>query len=164
MNTKNLSTLQVFQSFSHKCKNLFLQSCPIEFIRFLCEYIINLFKGNLQSIKRHHVEKFLSEVWLLSVQRTTKKQKRDILASERGLQLNKVITPPVINHLSWYGEVCPRSCFCKKFHYPFGYKADTSKVSTFTKSHVPSWFTQEGDKEKLIFQSSSRQKFYPLVD
>ena len=36
-NTQNLSTLQVFQPISHKSKNLFLQSCPKEFIRFLCE-------------------------------------------------------------------------------------------------------------------------------
>ena len=100
MNTQNLSTLQVFQSFSHKCKILFLQSCPKEFIRFLCECIINLLKGNLQSIKRHHVAKIQSEVRLLSLKRTTWKQRRDILASERGLQLIKVITPPVINHLS----------------------------------------------------------------
>ena len=112
MNTQNFSTLQVFQSFSHKCKSLFLQSCPKEFIRFLCECIINLLKGNLQSMKRHHVVKFQSEVRLLSLKRTTWKQRRDILASERGLQLIKVITPPVIDHLSWYGPVCLRSCFC----------------------------------------------------
>ena len=59
--TKFLS-LQVFQSFSHKGKNLFLQSCPKEFIRFLCECIINLLQGNLQSIKRQHVAKFQSQV------------------------------------------------------------------------------------------------------
>ena len=52
MNTQNLSTLQIFQSFSHKCKNLFFQSCSKEFIRFLCECIINLLKGTLQSLKR----------------------------------------------------------------------------------------------------------------
>ena len=112
MNTQNLSTLQVFQSCSHKCKNHFLQSCPREFIRFLCECIINLLNGNLQSIKRQHVTKFRSKVWLLSPKLTTRKQRRDILASERGLQLIKNITPPVINHLSWYGAVCPCSCFC----------------------------------------------------
>ena len=28
MNTQNLSTLQVFQSLSRKCKSHFLQSCP----------------------------------------------------------------------------------------------------------------------------------------
>ena len=139
MNTQNLSTLQVFQSFSHKCKSLILQSCPNEFIRFLCECIMNLLKGNLQSIKRHHVVKFQSEVRLLSLKRTTWKQTRDILASERGLQLDKFIIPPVINYLSWYGPICPRSCFCvqQKFDYPVSYKAGTSKVSTFKKSHVP---------------------------
>ena len=100
MNTQNLSTLQVFQSFSHKCKSLFLQSCPKEFIRFLCECIINLLKGSLQSIKRHHMVKFQSEVRLLFLKRTTWKQRREILASERGLQLIKVITPPVVNYLS----------------------------------------------------------------
>ena len=33
MDTQNLSTLQIFQSFFQKCKSLFLQSCPKEFIR-----------------------------------------------------------------------------------------------------------------------------------
>ena len=42
---------------------------------------------------------FQNEVGLLSLKRTTWKQRRDNLASERGLQLIKVITPPVINHL-----------------------------------------------------------------
>ena len=53
--TKSLSlslSLQVFQPFSHKCKNLFLQSCPKDVVRFLCDCIINLLKGNLQSIKK----------------------------------------------------------------------------------------------------------------
>ena len=111
MNTQKLSTLQMFQSFSHESKNLFLQSCLKEFTRFLCECIIYLLKGNLQSIKRHHVAKFQSEVRLLSLKRTIWKQRRDILASERGLQLIKVFTLPVINHLSWYGAVFSRSCF-----------------------------------------------------
>ena len=101
MNTQNPSTLQVFQSFSHRCRSLFLQSRSKEFIRFLCECMINLLKGNLQSMKRHHVAKFQTEVWALSLKRTTRKQRRDILASKKGLQLIKVITPPVINHLSW---------------------------------------------------------------
>ena len=103
MNTQNLSTLQVFQWFSHKCKSPLLQSCLGEFIRFLCESIKNQLKGNLRSIKRHHVAQFQSEVRLLSVKRTTWKKRRDFLASERGLRLIKVITPHVINHLSWYG-------------------------------------------------------------
>ena len=163
MNTQSHFILQVFQSFSHKFKNLFLQSCPKEFIRFLCECIINLLKENLQSINRHHVAKFQSDVRLVSLKRTTWKQRRNILASEKGLQFIKVITPPALNHLSWYGAVCLRSCLCvqQNFEYPVSYKAGTSKVSTFTKSDVPCWFTWEGDKQKIIFQSSffSRQKF-----
>ena len=141
--TKKFSTRQVMQSFSHKCNNLFLQSCPKALILFLCDFVINLLKGNLQSIKRHHLTKFQSKVRLLSLKRTTWKQRRDLVASERGLQLIKVFTPPVINYLSWYGAVCPRSCFCvpQKIDYPVSYKARTSKLSIFTKSHVPSWFT-----------------------
>ena len=100
MNTQNLPTLQVFQLLSRKCKSHFLQSCPKEFIRFLCECIVNLLKGNLQTIRRHHVVKFPDEVWLLSLKRTTWKQRRNVLSSEKGFQLIAVITPPVINHLS----------------------------------------------------------------
>ena len=61
------STLQVFQSLSRKCKSHFLQSCPKEFIRFLCECRANLIKGNLQTIKSHHVVMFQDNVWLLSL-------------------------------------------------------------------------------------------------
>ena len=100
MNTQNLSTLQVFQSLSRKCKSHFLQSCPKEFIRFLCECIVNLLKGDLQGIKKHHVVKFQDEVGLLSLKRTNWKQRRNCLSSEKGLQLIAVITTHVINHLS----------------------------------------------------------------
>ena len=100
MNTQNFFTLQVFQLLSGKCKSHFLQSCLKEFIRFLCECLVNLLKGNLQAIKRHHVVKFQDEVWLLLLKRTTWKQKRNVLSSEKRLQLIAVITPPVINHLS----------------------------------------------------------------
>ena len=101
MITQKFSTLQALKPFSHKSKNLFLQSCPKEFIRFLCECIINLLKGNLQSMKRQRVAKIQSEVWLLSLKFKTWKQRRDILASEKNLQLFKVITSPFINTLSW---------------------------------------------------------------
>ena len=66
MNSQNLPTilLQVFQWFSHKCNKLFFHFYPIDFIRFLYECIVNLFKRNLQSIIRHHVTKFENEVLL----------------------------------------------------------------------------------------------------
>ena len=100
MNTQNLSTLQVFQLLSRKGKSHFLQCCPKEFMRFLCECIVNLPKGNVQAIQRHHVVNFQDEVWLLLLKRTTWKQRRNFPSSEKGLQLIAVITPPVINHLS----------------------------------------------------------------
>ena len=82
MNTQNLSSLQVFQSFCHKCKNHFPKWCPKEFKRFLCECIITLLKGNLQRIKRHHVSKFQNEIWSLFVKRIPWKRRVDVLASE----------------------------------------------------------------------------------
>ena len=100
MNTQNLSTLQVFQPLSLKYKSHFLQPRPKEFIRLLCECIVNLLKRNLQAIKRHHVVKFQDEVWLLSLKRTTWKQIRNVLSSEKELQLIAVFTPPVIIHFS----------------------------------------------------------------
>ena len=59
--TKSLYSPSVPIAF-RKCKSHFFQSCPKEFIRFLCECIVNLLKGNLQTIKRHHVVKFQEEV------------------------------------------------------------------------------------------------------
>ena len=112
MNSQNLSTLQVFQSFSHKWKSLFLQSCPEEFIRFLCECIVNLLKGNLLSMKRHNFTKFQKKSLIALSNKILLEERRDVVASENGLQLKKVITPPVINHLSWRGAACCRSCFC----------------------------------------------------
>ena len=97
--TKSLYSPSVSIIFP-EMQSLFLQSCPKEFIRFLCECVIDLLKGFLQSIKRHHVAKIESDVRLLSLKRTTCKQRRIILVSEKGLQLIKVVTPPILNHLT----------------------------------------------------------------
>ena len=51
MNTQNLSTLQVFQSSSHKFKSLFPQSCPKEFIRFLFECLETFSKETCKALK-----------------------------------------------------------------------------------------------------------------
>ena len=126
----------------HKCKSLSLQSWPKEVIKFLCEKIVNILKENLQSIKRQHVAKFQNEVRWLSSKRITWKQRRDVLASDSGLHLIKVITPLVTNLLSWHSAVCSWSCFLiqQEVEYPASFKAGTTKVSTFKKSHVPKWF------------------------
>ena len=85
-----------------------LQTCPKQFIWFLSEWRVSLLEGNLQSMKRHHAAKFQNNVRLFSLRRITWKQKRDVLTSERGLRLKKVVTPSVISHFSWYGAVFRR--------------------------------------------------------
>ena len=74
----------------------------------------------------------------------------------------KVFTPPVFNHLSWHGAVCPCSCFFvqqMKFEHPLSCKATIASVKTFRKSHVPNWFTYEGFKQKIIHLSKLFKSF-----
>ena len=102
-----------------------------------------------------------SEVWLLSLKRTTWKQRRDILASEKSLQPTKIITPPVISQLSWYGAACFRPCFFvqqQAFEYSISYKAGTSKVLGWPKSHLPKWLVKTENKKKFFAKAN------PLVD
>ena len=54
--TTSLYSSSVLINF-HICPNPFLQSWSKNFIRFLCQCILNFFKRNLQSIKTHHVTK-----------------------------------------------------------------------------------------------------------
>ena len=56
--------------------------------------------GKLASHKKTSRGNFQDEVWLLSLKRTTWKQRRNVLSSEKGLHLIAVITLPVINHLT----------------------------------------------------------------
>ena len=53
--------------------------------------------------------------------------------------------------------MCPRSCFCvqQEFEYPISYKAGTPRVPTFTNSHLPKRFTQEGDKQNNFAKAVS---------
>ena len=54
----------------------------------------------LASYKKTSAGKVSRRSWLLSLKRTTWKQRRNVLSSEKGLQLLAIITHPVINHLS----------------------------------------------------------------
>ena len=89
----------LFQSLSFKSKSHFLQSCP-KFYPVSMRMLSKSAQRKLQTKKRHHLVKFQDELWLLLLKRTTWKQKRNVLSSEKGLQLTAVITLPVINHLS----------------------------------------------------------------
>ena len=81
---------------------------------------------------------------IVLTQKSYWKQSWFVLASEKELQLIKVITPYVINRLSWYGAVCSRPCFRvkqqQKFGYSGNYKARDFGVSSWTKSRVQNLF------------------------
>ena len=51
-------------------------------------------------MERLHVLKFRDKVWLLLLKRATWKQRRNVLSSEKRLQLVTASTPPVIIYLS----------------------------------------------------------------
>ena len=152
INKRKFSALQVFQPFSHKSKNLFLRSCPNEFIRCLCDYIVKNRKGNWQSIKRLHVTKIHSEIWLFAPKKFTWKQRRDVLASGKRLQLTKVITPPVFNHLSWHETICPR----------FGASVYNNKSlisHTFTKQDLPKYQDEQNPTYQIVsLKNENKQK------
>ena len=88
-----------FQPFSHKCKGQFLLCCPKETIPFLCECIVNLPKRKQQNIKRHLVANFKQSLAALSKENNLEAKMGHFSVLKR-LELIKVITPPVINHLS----------------------------------------------------------------
>ena len=78
----------------------FLKTCPKVVIRFLSECIVNLLQAKLSEVKRSHVLKYRDEIHELSLKRTTWKQRRSLLSSQKGFLLIKTFSPSVINHLS----------------------------------------------------------------
>ena len=83
------------------------------------------------------------------------KQKGYLPASKKRLQLKKSFRSAVIIQLTWYGAVRFCACFYvkQKCELLVSYKARSSMVSNFTKSHVPNWFTADGDKQKSFCES-----------
>ena len=75
--------------------------------------------------------------------------KRDLLTYEKGLKRLKVITPPVISPLSWYGAVFSHPSFCvqqQEFDYSVSYRERTSEVKSRRKARVPNWLVKKGEK------------------
>ena len=109
--TKSLHSPSVPIVFPQK-QNSLSSVLPKRVYPFSTECIVNLLQGNLQAVKRHHVVKFQDEIWLVLLKSTTWKHRRNVLSSEKGLPLIAVITPPVINQLSWYRAVCSCPSLC----------------------------------------------------
>ena len=60
--------------------------------------------------------------------------------------------------LSWYGAVCYCSCFCvqqQELHFLVLYKAKSSKLAGWAKSHVPNWFAEEEFEKKVFFANAN---------
>ena len=147
MNTLNLSTLQAFQHFSLACKIQFLKTCREEFIRFLSECIVNLLQRNFSEVKRSHVLKYRDDIHELSSKRTTWKQRRSLLSSQRGLLLKNNF-PFVVNHLTWDGTVCSSTSFCLQHQQQPNHchKTRTTQIQTWAKSHVTERYDKKGKK------------------
>ena len=97
--TKSLYSPSI-PALSLACKIQFIKTCPKEFIRFLSECIVNLLQGNLSEVKRRHVLTNKDKIHELPLKRTTWKQRRSLLSSQKGLLLTKTFSSFVINHLS----------------------------------------------------------------
>ena len=66
---------------------------------------------------------FKTKFGFFSLKLATWKQRKDLLESEKSLQVMKVITPPGLVHLFWHGAVCSCLCFCvqQKFENTVSY-------------------------------------------
>ena len=109
MNTQYLSMLNMFQSWTPKCRKLFLLHCPKDFIGFISECIVNMLRGQLDDLKKTDVQKYQKEIKKLARKRTPLHERRKILSSTKGLNLIATITKSIIVKLSWNGTVCSHS-------------------------------------------------------
>ena len=150
MNTLNLSTLQASQHFFFACKIQLLKTCPEDFIQFFSKCIVNLLLGNLSEVKRSHVLKYRDKNDELSLKRTTWKQRRSLLSSQKGLLL-KTKLPLVNNHLSWDGSVCSSSLFCLQQQQPPNHchKTRTTQIQSWAGSHVPERYDKKEINQHL---------------
>ena len=155
MNTQNLSTLQVSQSFSHERESHFTSALS----KRVYPVSLRVQNENAQRKPTEHtktsrgiVPKRSSTIVIIFSKTNNLEARWDIPASEKDLRPTKVLTLPVINHFIGLGAASFRFCICvqQEFGYPVSYEARTSKVSTFTKSHVLNSFIYAGEKQ-IIF-------------
>ena len=79
--------------------------------------------------------------------RTTWKQRRSLLSSQKGLLLIKTISLLVINRLSWDGTVCSSTSFSlqQQQQLKHCHKTRTSQIQTWANSHVPQRYVKKGN-------------------
>ena len=95
-NILNAHILEVFQTFTPTFKKLFIQNCPKEFIRFLCECIVNIIHGKLL-IPKSKLQQYRRQLRKLSQKTPSYRERRTVLCSKKGLSLIKVISAAIID-------------------------------------------------------------------
>ena len=85
------------------------------------------------------------------LQKTTWKQQRSLLSSQKVLLLTKTNSPFVTNHLSWDGTICSSTFFClQQQQQPnFCHKICTTQVHTWANSHVPQSYVKKEINQQL---------------
>lgn len=105
MSLQNFYTVDLFLKFPTVLKKSFILNCSDDIIKFFCDSIFNVVKGNVKLAKTLQSkistlsrEKNTMKL-LCSKRKVSVKRKRYILASPRGLRLLKLILPSISNHL-----------------------------------------------------------------
>ena len=105
MNLQNYYTVNLFLKFSPVLRKHVILHCPDEILKFFCDCVFNVVKGKVKLEKNLKAklavltrEKPNLET-ICSKKRVSLKKKRQVLGSERGLRLLKLILPSVQNHL-----------------------------------------------------------------
>ena len=102
INAQNYYTLKLFRSLSRKFQPAFLLNCSKEFIRFLCECIVNLIEGNLTGVRKNQFVRFQKQLRKLTSKSTTINCRRLIFGSKAGITILGYIYQPCMNKFSTF--------------------------------------------------------------
>ena len=102
---QNYYTLKLYLSFKptkttfRKC---FLNYCSKEFIRFICECLLNLLHGKVPGIGIKDVKSFEAQLKRLISKRTPLSERRAVLSSKKGLKLMNTVGKHILLKFSNY--------------------------------------------------------------
>ena len=98
MNAKELDTLRHFSSLPIKKQKQFLATCDVEFVKCICECVINILLGNVP-ISKTKLYRFQSILTQLKQKRLSSAVRRKILSRKKGIDLINTIKNAIIKRL-----------------------------------------------------------------
>ena len=98
MNAKELDTLKLFLTWGKAAQRTFLETCNCRFLSFICECIANILHGNVLIDKRL-LFRFQSELDHLRKKSQSGTVRRQILSTNKGIELINTIAPAIITKL-----------------------------------------------------------------